>query len=277
MLRVRFGGWFQCRLATDPDPTDDERGVSGWTFALPGERNLDRVIRTQPAGVEPRVLAPPVGVRVVAVELEERPVPRHPLLGAAFELLGDPVFEGRNGLAWEDTLEPIYPFHLRVAQDGVILTREMRDVRTGGLAYRPSEGTEVDVGILDDAGIPEAKDMVAYLQRRHAALKDELQKTSDLLERLKLSTRLKHLERRQFGPVPMIVGLRYNYTLEGPWVDVKDPGGSLGVIVDYAPWFITLWVGCWDADFLCGYMKGVLTLPVRTRGMTAAEKATKAV
>ncbi len=37
MLVVNFAGWFQCRLATDPDPTDEPRGVSGFTFALAGE------------------------------------------------------------------------------------------------------------------------------------------------------------------------------------------------------------------------------------------------
>ena len=48
MLRLRFGGWFQCRLATDPDPADEPRGVSGSIKALPGEPDLDRIIRLQP-------------------------------------------------------------------------------------------------------------------------------------------------------------------------------------------------------------------------------------
>ena len=41
-----FTGWVQVRLATNPDPTDEPRGVSGYTFALPGEPDLDRVLRT---------------------------------------------------------------------------------------------------------------------------------------------------------------------------------------------------------------------------------------
>jgi hypothetical protein len=152
----------------------------------------------------------------------------------------------------------------------------MRDPRTGRWGYRPSDGTEVDPAILEEAGVGEAKDIDAYVQRREVALKAALDETSDSLERLRLSTRLRHLARRRLGPVPMIVGLRYNYTLEGPWVDVKDSGGSLGLIVDYGAWFITIWVGCWDADFLCGYIKGSLTLPVRARERTTAEAARSA-
>ena len=33
-LYLHFEGYFQCRLATDPDPTREPRGVSGYTYAL---------------------------------------------------------------------------------------------------------------------------------------------------------------------------------------------------------------------------------------------------
>lgn len=48
MIMMKFSGWFQCRLATDPDPSDEPRGVSGYMKALPGEPDLDRIIRFQP-------------------------------------------------------------------------------------------------------------------------------------------------------------------------------------------------------------------------------------
>ena len=47
-LLLRFQGWFELRLATDPDPTDEPRGVSGYTFAFGCEPPLDRVLRFQP-------------------------------------------------------------------------------------------------------------------------------------------------------------------------------------------------------------------------------------
>ena len=68
MLRLSFEGWFQCRLATDPDPPDEVRGVSGWTFAVAGEPDLDRVIRLQPAGTITRSGGPTVGVTVTKAE-----------------------------------------------------------------------------------------------------------------------------------------------------------------------------------------------------------------
>ncbi|MEA2694349.1 MAG: hypothetical protein QOJ16_3736, partial [Acidobacteriota bacterium] len=47
LLEIQFQGYFLCRLATDPDPTNEPSGVSGYTMALVGEDELDAVIRTQ--------------------------------------------------------------------------------------------------------------------------------------------------------------------------------------------------------------------------------------
>ncbi len=41
-LVVRFRGWCTIRLPTDPDPSDEPRGASGYTFAFSGEPDLDR-------------------------------------------------------------------------------------------------------------------------------------------------------------------------------------------------------------------------------------------
>ena len=59
MIEVRYSGWFQCRLATDPDPYDEPRGVSGYLHAYVGEPDLDRRIvklegRTRLHIVQPR-------------------------------------------------------------------------------------------------------------------------------------------------------------------------------------------------------------------------------
>ena len=63
---LKFNGWFQCRLATDPDPTDEPRGVSGYVRAVAGEPDLDRILRLQPPVVQ-RSYCPQVGVKVRAV------------------------------------------------------------------------------------------------------------------------------------------------------------------------------------------------------------------
>jgi hypothetical protein len=35
-VSIPFRGWFQARLATDPDDFDEPRGQNGWTFAFEG-------------------------------------------------------------------------------------------------------------------------------------------------------------------------------------------------------------------------------------------------
>src|SRR5829696_4122045 len=119
MLTLHFEGWLECRLATDPDPTDEPRGVSGWTFAVAGEPDLDRTLRLQPEGAVNRRFGPTVGVAVRRVELFGEDVPDHRLVGATVELLDGPVFEGRNGISAEDAEEPIVPFHPRIRQAGI--------------------------------------------------------------------------------------------------------------------------------------------------------------
>jgi hypothetical protein len=47
LLEINFQGYFLCRIATDPDPTNERLGVSGYTMALVNEDPLDQVIRTQ--------------------------------------------------------------------------------------------------------------------------------------------------------------------------------------------------------------------------------------
>ena len=45
LLEIQFQGYFMCRIATDPDPTNEQRGVSGYTLSLITEAPLDQVIR----------------------------------------------------------------------------------------------------------------------------------------------------------------------------------------------------------------------------------------
>jgi len=122
MLSLEFAGWFCCRLSTDPDPSDEPRGVSGWSYALAGEPDLDRLIRFQDAPVVRRP-GPDVGVNVRRVVLDGQPLAAHPLLGARVELLDEAKFEGRNGLVSEDGWEPMLPFHLAISGDGLRVSR----------------------------------------------------------------------------------------------------------------------------------------------------------
>lgn len=127
---LSFRGWAQCRLATDPDPDYEPRGVSGYTFALPGEPDLTQVIHFQPGdGVVRRSHCPEIGVQVdggYAFETisqgdsrqrfgERHPIgPGHPAYGAAVDLLGQPRFDSRNSTLVYNGYGVVNPFELEV-------------------------------------------------------------------------------------------------------------------------------------------------------------------
>jgi hypothetical protein len=128
LLEVLFDGYFHCRIATDPDPTIEVRGASGYTMALPGERELDQVIRLQSDEVagclrEPAAgLGIRVGVTVKDVRFDGVPYERaqDALKGVPVRLLGrtklvdGPSFQSRNNIVGsDDTMAMVVePFEL---------------------------------------------------------------------------------------------------------------------------------------------------------------------
>jgi hypothetical protein len=51
-LSISFDGFWLCRLATDPDPSIEQRGVSGFTYAIAGETLLEPSIWSQARDVQ---------------------------------------------------------------------------------------------------------------------------------------------------------------------------------------------------------------------------------
>jgi hypothetical protein len=130
MLELYFEGWFQCRLARDPDPSDEKRGVSGAAFATVYEPDLDRIIRLNdpvaprgdylPAGHQ----VPQVGVSVKSVFINGQRKDEHPLVGGRVDLLEGPVFQALNGVFYSPGNEPIDPFHISISREGFLLRRK---------------------------------------------------------------------------------------------------------------------------------------------------------
>jgi hypothetical protein len=263
MLSLTFEGWLECRLATDPDPCDEPRGVSGWTFAVAGEPDLDRLIRLQPEAAVGRVCGPRIGVTVRAVSLFGDELPDHPLQGARVELLDDPVFEGRNGIAAEDAQEPIYPFHLRVRAEQVLLRREHRDPATGAFFLDPPVAEAVDpaevAAVIGDAEPAE------FRSRRRGCLERVLEGERDEVRRVALKKRIVEIERAvgTIAELSLRFALPYRIVMQGPWVEIRDPQDVLGGAVDSSPWTASFWIGAFDADALAAYTKGTVELPFR--------------
>ncbi len=130
MLELYFEGWFQCRLARDPDPSDEKRGISGAAFATVYEPDLDRIIRLNdpvasramymPAGHQ----VPEAGVSVKSVYIHGQKSDSHPLLGARVDLLDNPVFQSLNGVFYQPGNEPVDPFHICISQGDLRVTRK---------------------------------------------------------------------------------------------------------------------------------------------------------
>lgn len=139
LLELEFGGYFMARLATDPDPTGEERGISGYTMALVSEPPLDQTVRLQldpdgplrvrdhnPVRVMDDGRKDPVkvGVDVRRVLFDGRPYPEGEALfkGARLSLEGSnppfpgPIFESRNNIVGSDDtmMFIINPFDLAV-------------------------------------------------------------------------------------------------------------------------------------------------------------------
>lgn len=118
MLELYFEGWFQCRLARDPDPSDEKRGISGAAFATVYEPDLDRIIRLNDAVASRATYllqgheVPTVGVAVTSVYIDGQKISSHPLLGARVDLLDGAVFQSLNGVFSSPGGEIVDPFHI---------------------------------------------------------------------------------------------------------------------------------------------------------------------
>jgi hypothetical protein len=287
ILVIEYAGWCVLRLATDPDPTDEPRGSSGYTFAFGDEPDLDRVLRLQPSpGLPLRSHAPQIGVTVTKAErttgagAEGTDVPA--LAGASVDLLEEPKFENRNWVLTLPGFEPIVPFHLEIAGDGVSVRREaplnLKDTAqpaweasAEALAAQAAHGMEYEPQTVGRAtGI---WDGVQVVEQRLAQLKDDRAHAADgSAEAAVLDGRIAELalalEKNATEGGDRRIGARFGverfaFAMEGASAIVGDPEAFGGELDDTAPWTISFWMGAWDPDLLCLYMQGSLEIPYR--------------
>jgi len=280
-VTLGFEGFTQVRLATDPDPADEARGVSGWTHAVAGEPDLDRVLVLQED--DPRRVArsrgPRVGVTVRSVEVDGTALPGHELVGARVELLDAPRFEGRNWIIASDGAEPIYPMHLRISAPGIVLDKldELTDaagasipfylIPPDALALREpvvEAGPAAQAEVMAALGVP-GNDRVAWRKARRDGLQGDLDALDDPdgMAGTALRVRIADLDVLG-GAAEALVGfrMRYDLVLHGPDASAIPAGVLPGMISAAADWKIDFWVGGWDADALCMYLRGRVVIPL---------------
>jgi hypothetical protein len=275
------------RVPTDPDPYDEPRGISGYTFAFAGEPDLDRVIYLHESeSFELRSRHYPMGVFVTkALRREGKAKRRVPALEKArVDLLDKPRLENRNWVLTPPAWEPIVPFHLRIDGDGVVLDRKapldpkhpekpLWQIDRKLLLEQAARGIYPKPGLVQPAtGIFNSR---SEAQKRRDLLSkdlDELRKKGgDPVAITRLKSRIAELEiglRKpdEGKPEDRRIAARdyveeFGFELKGD-VEVEGREKDLeGVIDESAPWRIDFWLGGWDPDLLQAYMKGTLLVP----------------
>jgi hypothetical protein len=270
-LILEFEGWCSLRLPTDPDPSDEPRGVSGYTFAFAGEPDFDRVLNLQPReAAQYRSHGPELGVTVRrALRTDGTEVAA--LQGARVDLLGSPIIENRNWTLTLPGFEPIVPFHLRIeGTEGAALertaplnpadpTQPLWQVPQTLLEAQGAQGMEYEPATIGDA--TGAWDPHGAVQARLAALQSDLGHEADPTARTALEGRIAELTFAVANPQDRRVLVRnfverFGFAMTGPATAAQAGGLSTTL-----PWRVDFWLGGWDPDVLCLYMKGALNVP----------------
>lgn len=301
LLEIDFEGYFACRIATDPDPSNEARGMSGYTVALPRETRLDQIIRLQvDEGYLARNARPPLpdmdvrlGVQVTGARFDGAPYApaAEALRGATVDLTGadppfadGPVFESRNNIVGNDDAMAfvIVPFQLVIAGPGATLTAtdylDPADPSkqtwqfTDPAAYARRIST---CQITGDAEVAEAvnvfdsygyfRDRRRFLERAIARVEAELPCADDAT-RARLEAEAQGYRTRIFQLERWGDRIISKIQMRVDWRhDVNGPQaviGSLGGVVDTStPWQFAAWFGGWDGDLLIGYARGSLKVP----------------
>jgi hypothetical protein len=264
MTEINYSGWFQCRLATDPDPYDEPRGVSGYVHAYAGEPDLDRIIRFHNPAWHRTHAGITVGVYVDSVVRHGQRDDNDPLIGAQVKLLGNPKFEGRNGVIADDQLEPVYPFEVELTKDSFRMTRSVVP-QDSSYPYPELFAIDSDAAPQKIAQLTGISDLPGLWRNRRRRLSDELAAAQEptrtaITERINFLSR--NLAADENGGAALFFGFRMHYLYNlASSTAISDPDAWLPEAADITdPWPIRFWFGGWDADLLCGFTQGTIYL-----------------
>jgi len=300
LLEINFQGYFLCRIATDPDPTNEERGVSGYTMALVQEDPLDQVIRTQitPEFAAKNLREPAermgirIGVDVTNVLFDGQPYARgtEVLQGAKVFLEGrddpfpGPIFDSRNNIVGSDDNMAfvVNPFEMAIRNEKISIRVvdylnpvdpkqkiwQIEDPST----YARRLPTFTSGSMAAQQAI-RTFDWYQYFHARRRYLEDRIAELEKELkvgkgDRADLEARIQGMKTRIWQIEfwgdrflnKLAFQLTYTFSVNGP--QTFEGQELLGGEVDTAnPWPVTFWFGSWDGDLLTGWMQGTLSVP----------------
>jgi len=293
-LIIQFGGWILMRIPTDPDPTDEPRGISGYTFAFGNEPDLNREIFFQETStIKARSHTYKIGVHVLSAEriVDGAPQPTSlpDLIGAPIYLLNGPKLENRNWTLTPAGFEPIVPFDFLIKGNDFSLFRSapllpddpnkpvwlideatLQAFGAVGVLYEPATIGNA-TGIWDSMQV--TVDRLKALENVSEELKKKKRLTPDeQVEQVILEARINQLNYAIERPKDRRVMARYYverfyFPMLGK-ADVKGDQQKIlkGKILDDAknPWKIGFWIGAWDPDALSAYVLGALEIPYQS-------------
>jgi hypothetical protein len=289
---LHFKGWAQGRMPTDPDPSYEPRGVSGYSFALPGEADMDRVIYFQnKKGVIHRTHTPEVGVYVYGgteftttgsggdVEfIDKKEITKgHDLFKAKIDLKEKSVFVSENSTVIYNGFGIMDPFIFSVEGKNKSFQRRFyadpKDPKDNVEDYDIEKLTPFmlntvfmdSVQLMSDANI---LNRTAYRNERKKLL------MADLAELVKASTKDKKILIQIASLKKRIAELEMNDPENrrtrqiGTQTLISYPLNAVSAEVDKKKvepaedWPITMWLGGWDADSLCFLVNGFIEISV---------------
>jgi hypothetical protein len=282
---IDFEGWFQCRMATDPDPPDELRGISGASIAAAGEPDFDRVVRFQPPtdNTMVRRRGPQIGVSVTGVTVGGKASVNDPLMSARVDLLSGPRFWEQNGVIARRNTAFIDPFDLEITgPTGAGLRRRafwdpqrpnvgFYDVDETFLKHREVSSFDFDqpevlskalqAPVSAETGKEELNKLKdGFIRSRLSQLRDDLAGERDPIARVALEQRIQVLERSDWQglKIRLLAAARVNYQFVLNGVPTVM---GLSDVDTVTPWPIKFWMGAWDNDALCGFVRGTLSVP----------------
>lgn len=294
MLILDFEGYFQMRMATDPDPTDELRGVSGYTFAFCGEPDLDHKLHFQPdePGVWQRDFGPgggpAVGVTVTSAQRDGNDAPE--LVGGKIAFVDGMVAE-HNGLLVRNDYFIINPFRVTLTTGKTVMLDRVDDLNPANPKMPENEAdstmlqrrqattfTSNSEQVAQATGLPNAASVTLIENRlnRKASLEQLLESTpkKNAVKRAELESRIYELgiveqwwNLSQGTPGNRPIDRRaaqLALQLSGWNIDMNGviAANRLGADERY-PWNISFWMGGWDGDAMCGYVQGTWTIPLK--------------